>query len=107
MATFTTDGDTHFVSIVTGPSHVRLGLRFTDSRVEKPAMVRRPAVGNCDHGALDEAEIASAVASGIADVSLVIYAAEIIYVADDSPRYSLYARCAQLLAQRFVVDRLI
>jgi hypothetical protein len=101
MPTFTTDGQRRFVSIITGPAHVRLGVRFAATPVSSPSIVRTPPLGGCDHGQLDEAALAAAVVSGIAEVSGSLFAAEIIYIADDSPQYSLYSRAAKLLAERF------
>jgi len=105
MPVFTTDGHRHFVSIITGPSHVRLGLRFVTDPLASPSVVREPPIGLCGHGELDETAIVSAVASGIAEVSCSLFASEIIYIADDSPRYALYAQCAKLLAEQFCKGR--
>jgi hypothetical protein len=56
------------------------------------------------HGALDEREILRAVVAGIRDASestgIEIHPIEIVYVENDSPRYSLYRYCAYLIAQR-------
>ncbi|MBL9090246.1 MAG: hypothetical protein JNL96_03425 [Planctomycetaceae bacterium] len=100
MPTYTTDGDREFVSVITGPSHVRLGLKFTVGRVESPVLVKQSPIGDCHCGQLDEAKIVAAVVSAVAEVNQRLGVAEIVYVADDSPRYSLYARCAKLLALR-------
>jgi hypothetical protein len=102
MPTFTTIGPRHFVSLVTGPSHVRLGVRFSTSPVASPSVVREAPISGCGHGELDEVVIVNAVLAGIAEVSSSLFAAEVIYVADDSPQYSLYTRCAKLLADRFI-----
>ena len=87
----------------TGPSHVLLGLAFGPGDGE-PVMVRKPPVGGCDHGRLDEASIREAVRDGLADAraraGVTLSATEIVYVADDSPRYDIYRHCAYLLAER-------
>jgi hypothetical protein len=101
MPTFSVEDGRHFVEYVTGPSHIRLGLLLTTAPVENPLIIERPAIGQCTHGEIDRAQLVGAVRAGIACVSATIYAAEIIYVANDSPRYSLFSRCAALLAERF------
>lgn len=100
MPSFTEDGQRTFVSYVTGPSHVRLGLRFVDAPVDKPALVRQPPVGSCSHGEIDESSLIEAVLGGVAAVSPDLHVAEIVYIANDSPRYPLYSHCAKLLAER-------
>ena len=101
MPTFSVEDGRHFVAYVTGPSHIRLGLLLTTTPVENPLIIERPAIGQCTHGEIDRAELVGAVRVGIASVSAAIYAAEIIYIANDSPQYSLFSRCAALLAKRF------
>jgi hypothetical protein len=102
MPTFTTKGDQHFVSYITGPSHILLGLRFSDVPILRPEIIQQPAVGSCNHGEIDEPSLIEAVIAGTADVSLSLAVAQVIYVADDSPQYSLYRHCAKLLAERFL-----
>lgn len=102
MPTFTTDGTRDFVSYITGPSHVRLGLRLVRRECGAPSIVRQPPVGTIPFAELDEAAIVAAVERGVAAVDPTLRAAEIVYVADDSRDYALYARCAMSLAQRFV-----
>jgi hypothetical protein len=51
------------VSLITGPSHVFLGIRFGDGPAE---LVKQPPIGSCQHGVLDEARIREAVRSGLA-----------------------------------------
>lgn len=101
MPTFTEDGERTFVSYITGPSHVRLGLRFGDAPVATPALVRQPPMGSCSHGEIDELSLIEAVRAGVVAVSPELHVVEIFYVADDSPRYSLFSQCAKLLAERF------
>jgi hypothetical protein len=89
------------VSLITGPSHVFLGIRFGDGQ---PRLFKRPPIGSCEHGELDEARILEAVRAGLtkanAECGSSTSAAAILYVASDSPRYDLYERCAYLLASR-------
>jgi hypothetical protein len=103
MPHFTKQGHRYFVTYITGPSHVRLGLAFGASDGE-PAMIQRPPVAACDHGRLDEESIRAAVRDGLADArdraGVTVRATEIVYVADDSPRYDIYRHCAFLLAER-------
>jgi hypothetical protein len=106
MPTFTSEGERHFVSYITGPSHIRLGLRFSASPVPSPEITCQPAIGASDHAAIDERLLLEAVAAGTAEASPLLTIAEVFYVADDSPRYSLYRHCAKLLAERFLQGRL-
>ena len=89
------------VSLITGPSHVFLGIRFGDGPVE---LVKHPPIGNCRHGALDESRIREAVRSGLAKANAeggtLLDAAAVQYVENDSPRYEMFERCAYLLASR-------
>ena len=103
MPQFTKHGHRYFVSYITGPSHVLLGLAFGQADAA-PAIFEIPPVGGCHHGSLDEARIRDAVRGGLADAreraAITLHATEIVYVADDSPRYDLYRHCAFLLAER-------
>ena len=89
------------VSLITGPSHVFLGIRFGDGPVE---LVKQPPIGGCEHGALDETLIREAVRSGLAKANAEggssLDAAAVMYIANDSPRYEMFERCAYLLASR-------
>jgi hypothetical protein len=89
------------VSLITGPSHVFLGIRFGDGPVE---LVKQPPIGSCQHGVLDEARICKAVRSGLAKANAEgrtsLEAASVMYVENDSPRYDMFERCAYLLALR-------
>jgi hypothetical protein len=89
------------VSLITGPSHVFLGIRFGDGPVE---LAKQPPIGNCPHGALDESRIREAVRSGLAKANAKggtsLDAAAVMYVENDSPRYEMFERCAYLLASR-------
>jgi hypothetical protein len=94
-----------FVSYVTGPSHVTLGLSFSGSTTI-PRLVKAPATGACLHGTLDEGRILSAVSEGIAkaasDASSPLYLTEIVYVESDSPSYDLFRYCAYLICRRLL-----
>src|SRR5688572_27310135 len=89
------------VSLITGPSHVFLGIRFGDGPLE---LMKRPLIGSCQHGTLDEARIREAVRSGLAKANAEggtsLDAAAVLYVENDSPRYEMFERCAYLLASR-------
>jgi hypothetical protein len=89
------------VSLITGPSHVFLGIRFGHGPVE---LVKRPPIGRCQHGVLDETRIREAVRSGLAKANTEsgtsLEAAAVLYAENDSPRYEMFERCAYLLASR-------
>ena len=102
LPTFTVDGNRHFVCYITGPSRIRLGLTFSEISVRCPAIVCQSTVGTCDHGEIDQPSLIEAVAAGVREVSGSLYVVEIVYVTNDSPRYSLYRHCAHLLAERFL-----
>ena len=93
------------MSYVTGPSHVTLGLSF-DGRSARPRLVKAPAVGECSHGALDEAQILAAVNEGIAKATensaSTLYLSEVVYVENDSPKYDLFRYCAYLISRRLL-----
>ena len=46
------------VSLIAGPSHVFLGIRFGEGPSE---LVKGPSIGTCQHGVLDEARIRDAI----------------------------------------------
>lgn len=89
------------VVLITGPSHVFLGIRFGDGPLE---LMKQPPIGSCQHGALNEARIREAVRSGLAKGNAgggtSFDAAAVMYVENDSPRYDLFERCAYLLASQ-------
>jgi hypothetical protein len=89
------------VSLITGPSHVFLGIRFGGGPVE---LVKQPPIGSCQHGVLDETRIRDAVLSGLAkanaEAGTSFDAAAVMYVENDSPRYEMFERCAYLLTSR-------
>lgn len=101
MPIFTTDGTRVYAVYFTGSKHVLLGLQFSDSLVQRPAINRRPPMGRCFHpGPLNEERIIEAVADGVRSVCPALGISEIIYVADDAPDYGLYERAARELARR-------
>ncbi len=95
-------------SMVTGPSHNTLHLRFTKDESVELVTTKLPAVGSCDHGPIDEKALADAVMKGLAaahrDSAQTLHVSEIIYIADDSPRYGAYAYLAMLLAEAAMED---
>ena len=90
------------VSLIAGPSHVFLGIRFGDGPSQ---LMRQPPIGSCQHGVLEEARILDAVRSGLATANAEggtsLDATAVLYVENDSPRYEMFERCAYLLASRF------
>jgi hypothetical protein len=93
-------GDLHTVSYITGPSHVWLGIAFSQSPIPTAKVVMRPAIGDCNHGRLDTQQIQAAVSDGVADARVGLFVDRIEYVTNDSPRYDLYRDCARMLAER-------
>lgn len=105
MPSYWTDGGCYFVSYITGPAHVLLGLRLWRGGGEAHvAMTRRPAVGQCGCGPVDEEQVRGAVLTGITSANTALETdwqpTEIVYVEDDTPRYSLYSHCAALIVER-------
>ena len=104
MPSYTQSGEFYGVSYVTGPSRVLLQVSFTSVPVLEPSLVAMPAVSVLPHAALDPQQILGAVLSAAtatnAELGTAFFPAVIRYVADDSPRYSLYAHCANLLIRR-------
>lgn len=104
MPSFTTDGRRYFVSFITGPSHVRLGIEWAAEPEESVALERLLPIGGCEHGELTETLVAESVDAGIAEANrrlgVAYRPARILYVANDSPRYDLFQHCASLLVQR-------
>jgi hypothetical protein len=94
----------HFVSYITGPSHVLLGINFARNSVA-PVLIKLPAQGTCSHGTLDEEKILEAVQEVLGvhrAEGEYIFAAEIAYVENDSPRYDLYRIAAHALTKRYL-----
>ena len=99
MPSFARKKDRYFVSYITGPSHVLLGLSFGPAGTQ-PVVVRESRPNHCDHGPVDESRIREAVMAGVAEAGVQLHPAEIVYFEGDSPRYELYQRCGYVLAQR-------
>ena len=93
------------VSLITGPSHVFLGIQFGDGQ---PKLIKRPRVGSCQHGVLDETRILESVCAGLnranAECNSSLNAAAVMYVENDSPRYEMYERCAYLIGKHLSKD---
>ena len=94
------------VSIITGPSHVLLGIRFSEEPAVTMDVIRRPHVGGCGHGPLDEERIRESILAGVATANAKTGAkltvGQAFYVENDSPRYDLFQQCAFLLASKRV-----
>jgi hypothetical protein len=94
------------VSIITGPAHVLLGIRFSDSPTELPFVLSmRPAKRTCCGLApLDADQIREAIVAGVAKAATEgnrpCFIAEAFYIESDSPKYGLYRHAAELLALR-------
>lgn len=103
MPHFSKQGNHFFVSYITGPSHVRLGLLFGENGKELK-LTKQPPISECNHGELNEDKIKEAVFAGIALANEKFNAnfqpLEIIYVENDSPRYDLFAICAKRICER-------
>lgn len=102
MPIFGKEGDLHTISYITGPQHVWLGVAFAERSEVKPSIVRRPPVTSCHHGEIDPARIVQAVMAGIKGSGRCVKRIE--YVENDSPVYSLYEYCANLLAEHAAAD---
>ena len=102
MPGFMTKEGCHFVSYITGPSHILLGIKFTSDPSE-PSIFKTFSQGGCFHGNLDEIKIIAAVTEGLstfrAEFGSDLHAEEIIYVENDSPRYEMFKYTAYLLAK--------
>lgn len=105
MPQFSTKDGRHYVSYITGPRHVLLGVRFSDQPTT-PTMIKQPPIGNCFHDHLDEDKIREAVRSGLEaferETGTKAWVSEIVYVENDSPYYELFGYCSLLLARNFL-----
>lgn len=92
------------VAYITGPSHLLLGIRFSDQGSESIELIKRPRSGTCSPGPLDERRIAEAIRAGVAaanaETGAGLAVAQAFYVERDTPRYDLYQWCAYQLALR-------
>jgi hypothetical protein len=104
MPSFSEHEGRYFVQYVTGPSHLSLGLCFSEAP-NIPIIVRKSSIGECLHKT-DENKIVEAVLAGVKEANQklkkTLYVSEIIYVENDTPRYELYKYCTYLLAKRFI-----
>lgn len=100
---FSQRGNRFFVSYVTGPTHVTLGLSFGGD-TDIPLLMSQPAIGACSHGSLDEERLRLAVCEGVAkaasELGSTLRLSEIVYVENDSPNYDLFRYCAYLISKR-------
>lgn len=104
MAGITIKDGRHFIALVTGPSHVLLGIRFGDTPSE-PRLVALPARDGSHRATLDAAMILDVVQQTLAAhraAGNAVFAEEIVYVSDDSPRADLY----RIAAERLVAHHL-
>ena len=104
MPSYTQSGEFYGISYITGPAHVMLQVAFSAVPVSEPSLVALPAVSALPHTAPDPQQILSAVLDAAtatnAELGTAFFPSVIRYVADDSPRYSLYGHCATLLIRR-------
>ncbi len=103
MPQFMTDGRSHFVSYVTGPQHVMLGVEFGAPQGAAPTVIKSPPIGDCSHGTIDERQLVEAVLAGVNEESAKANfhhsVRTITYIENDSPNYSLFQYCAVLLVR--------
>jgi hypothetical protein len=105
MPQFSQQGDFDTISFITGPSHVLLGIEFSEKEKVVPmGLIKRPRVGASNHDPLDEVRIIEAIQAGVAaanaETGAKLAVAQAFYIEDDSPRYELFQQCAYLLAVR-------
>jgi hypothetical protein len=104
MPSFISKEGRHFVSYITGPAHILLGIKFTDQTAE-PKLIMQPPIGSCSHEPLDELKIREAVQEVLAAFrtdGAKIFAEEILYVENDTPRYDLFRLAAYQLTARYL-----
>jgi hypothetical protein len=94
------------VTYITGPSHIALELAFGPQPDAEPLLIELPCAASAPERTVDPQQIRSAVLDASratnAELGTSFFPSAIRYVADDSPRYSLYAYCATLLIRRVV-----
>jgi hypothetical protein len=96
MAQVHQKNDLFVVQYVTGPQHVWLAVKFSCDK-HNPTVVKRPPIGGCSHGEIDEQRVVESVTAAAEEHGL--YAERVEYVANDSPNYEIYAHCARSLAK--------
>lgn len=106
MPGFTIMEGRHFITLVTGPAHVLLGIRFSaQPSTAEPALIAWPARDGTAVAALDATRIGAAVAQALAAqraAGNAVFADEIVYVEDDPPRYDLYRIAAERLVAHYL-----
>ncbi len=94
-------GETYVCTIVTGPSHVFLGLRLSESAVQSIEFLKLQPSGSCSHGELDENEISNAISQAVehaaSEFGVEFFVKYIEYVANDSPGYETYQQAARCI----------
>ncbi len=105
MPTFSTRDGIAYCSIVTGPRHCTLGIKFGSTCPVR--VIAGATIGSCDHGQLDADKVLEAALRGIETASRSAGAAppaveEIHYVTNDTQEYGLYRRAAYLITQRLL-----
>jgi hypothetical protein len=93
----------HYVSYITGPTHILLGLRFCTA-AGTVNMVKVPPVGTAPYVPVDEASVRSAVEEALSEFRISganVFVSEVVYVEDDTPRYNHFKIAAALLAHHF------
>lgn len=102
MSQFGHQNGFHTVSVITGPSHVFLGIRFSEDPLKPMELIKRPPVGGWVHEPLDEKRIAESILAGVtaanAKMGTKLSVAQAFYVENDSPRYDQFEQCPFLLA---------
>lgn len=99
MPAFLKKGERYFIAVITGPSHVLLGLSLGPAGAV-PVVIRDVPTGLAPHELLDESRLRDVVMQGVAGSETGLHPAEIVYGAGDPPDYPLFHRCAFLLAER-------
>ena len=104
MPNFTTDSRFHYISFITGPSHNLLGLELGKDTQGKIELIKKPCIGDCDHGMINEAQLLIAIQDGVkkanSEKNAQYSIKSVVYVENDSPRYDIYKHCAELIVKR-------
>ena len=94
------------VSYITGPRHLLLAIDFVSEPVELIKVIKRPAVGVCKHGFINESELKETVVQVTTELNQqskkYICPARIAYVESDSAIIELYAICTKLLYDKAI-----
>ena len=107
MPSYIEKDGSYFISYITGPKHILLGLRFV-TEASTVEIIKNPSVSDRFCQDMDEQKLLLAVEDGLRahsqECGLRLFVSKLEYVADDSPDYALFAHCTQLLARRFTHD---